>query len=250
MEEEIQQIKDDNQRLTQDVASLHNELQFLRTSNVQLREPIDIYTKQAIKNVITDTLPDILWDNVFHIASFTTNSLTTTTSELFDTSAASQAARESDTTGGKIFLPSINSKFKTAFYLGAGISKSTVWLMAPAVSTLTTVGTSIIDANKSGVGIKIVHGVVSAMSSVLGTVTLLPTGITITDDTTHVLEIQYYISHAIIKFNNVVVGDISCNLRPNTAFGTFFPFLTSIGSDDGTSVNITLERYEFLQRRK
>lgn len=230
------------------IIELENRLRNLEQSSVVDRS-ISELDKRVINDVVQDGLDDILWNGTAYISSFATSSLTTTTAELFDSSLISQGGRESDTSEGKRFRPETSCRFKTAFYLNAGIPKSTVYIVAPAISTSTAIGTSIIDVNKSFVGVKIVAGVMSLVASTNGGVTTRSTSITIPDAITHLLEIDYYVTHAVVLFDNVIIGDIPCYLPPTT-IGTFFPFLTSIGSSDGTSVNVTLENYEFLQRRK
>lgn len=160
-----------------------------------------------------------------------------------------QNGRESDTSVGRRFKPSRESRFRTTFYIADGLSSSTNYITAPAISTQSTIGTTINDGDKSYVGIKIVNGAISLVSNVSGTETTIATGTTISDDSTNLLEINYYISHATVSFNDTIIGDISCNLL-SESFITFFPFLTSIKSTDGTAVNLTMEAYEFLQKRK
>lgn len=170
----------------------------------------------------------------------------TTTDEVL-----SAVGRESDTSYGRRFKPDRESRFRTSFYIQSGLSVSTIYIVSPAVSNTTAsmTGTIMNDGNKSFVGVKIVNGLIYAVSSVNGTETTVVTGTTITDATTHLLEIDYYISHAVVKFNSTIIGDIPCNLL-STTLQTFCPFLTSIKSSDGTAVNLTMESYEFLQKRK
>ena len=230
----------------QEINELKKRLSVLETS-ISINRNLDNQSKDLIGQFVATRIPSVLWDNVSFTSSFATASITTvspSTAELLDANG-----RESDTSGGRRFRPERVSKYRATFYINSGLSVSTIYLTAPAVSAASTIGTAMVDANKSYVGVKIIAGVIYMVSSVAGTETTIRTGTTITDATTHLLEIDYYITHAVVKFNNVVIGDISCNLL-TTTLTTFFPFLTSVKSSDGTAVNLTIEGFEFLQNRQ
>lgn len=200
--------------------------------------------KKVTDDNVSDGIYETLWNKVYHVASFASASITTTGTNLLDANG-----RESDTTAGRLSSPSRDCKFKTAFYLDTGFNVSTVYITSPAISAVSTVGSFIVDSDKSFVGIKIINGAINLVSCRSGVETVKTTTTTIINNNTNVLEIDYYITHAIILFNDVQIGDIACNLLGIT-FQTFFPFLTSLSSNDTSSVNLTIENYEFIQKRK
>ncbi len=240
MMNELEVMQEQVHKLQSQVESLSNK----PDTSTNFLQQAGIIEKKKINTIVSDSVHDILWDEISFTSSFATASITTTTTELLDANG-----RESDTSQGRRFQPNRESRFRTSFYLGAGISKSTVYITSPAVSSSASIGTSIVDAAKSFVGIKIVAGAVYLSSSVAGTVTNIATQITISTDATNVLEIDYFIDHATVLFNGQTIGDISCNLK-TIACETFFPFLISIGSSDATSVNVTTESFEFLQKKR
>jgi len=225
------------------IIDLENRLNTLEQSSGRNTGSID---KRVASDAVADEISNILWNNISFTSSFATASITTTspsTTELLDANG-----RESDTSQGRRFKPNRPSKFRCSFYLDFGTSQSTIYIASPAVMSTATIGTSITESTKSFVGIKIVAGAVSASSSVAGVITNIATGITILEDITNVLEIQYYITHATILFNGAVIGDISCNLLATT-LETFLPFLITIKSGNGNTTNLTMESFEFIQNR-
>lgn len=230
----------------QEINDLKNRLKRLETS-ISINRNLDNQSKDLMGQIVASKIPSVLWDNVSFTSSFATGTILTTspsTTELFSTST-----RESDTSYGRRFKPSRESKFRTTFYIDGGLSVATIYIAGPAVANVTTAPTAMINADKSAVGVKIVNGAVNLFSSVAGTETVVATTATISDATTHLLEINYYITHAVVLLDSVVIGDISCNLQ-TTTLATFFPFLMSAKSGDGTAVSFVMEAYEFLQNRQ
>lgn len=241
LDQEIELLHEQNHRLEGEIELLKNKPNIIGSGNFV--QEIGAIDKKKINTVVSESVHNTLWNEISFTSSFASASMTTTTTELLDANG-----RESDTSQGRRFNPTRESRYRTSFYLDAGISKSTVYITAPAVSSSSAIGTSIVAAAKSFVGIKIAAGVVYASSSIAGTVTNIATPITISTNATYVLEIDYYINHAVIFLNGQNIGDITCNLN-SIACETFFPFLISIGSSDGTSVNVTTESFEFLQKK-
>lgn len=225
---------------SQKLIELENRIQILEQTSGRNSSTLD---RKVTNDQVSDEIHDILWNKVFYISSFATASITTVAAELLDANG-----RESDTSAGLRFRPERESRFKTSFYINAGLSKSIIYILSPAISTSTSIGT-LVAADKSFVGVKIVAGTVYLVSCRSGIESIISTNIRITDSATNILEISYHISHATVFFNDIEIGDIPCNLLGIT-FSTFFPFLISVGSSDGTSVNLTTENFEFLQKRK
>lgn len=235
--------------IEQSVDKLKSTVMSLESSITNINRYISTVDKNIITDSIEDGIHDILWDKIFYVSSFASASITTTTTELLDANG-----RESDTSQGRKFTPYRQSRFKCSFYLNSNIAKGVFYITSPAVSKSASIGTAIVDADKSFVGIKIVGsvggGAVNLVHSINGTETTKATSANIVDAKTNILEIDYYISHFTVFFNGVSIGDMPSTISTVSTFETFFPFLTSVGSTDGTSVNLTIEAFEFLQKRK
>lgn len=233
-------------QLQEELRALRDDIEQIRSMTISRDQSEDM--KKEARDVIYRALASSLWDEVYYTSNFASASITTTsTSEVFDANG-----RESDTSGGLYFLPSRESRFRAIFYLNTAQTKSEVYITSPATSQASTVGTAMADTDKSWVGVFIDETVVKLVSynhNDASTTTVTTTE-TITDNTTHVLEIRYHVGHAEIYLDNASIGTIPCKLIDDTSITTFFPFLTSIKSTDGTSVNLTIESYEFLQSRK
>jgi len=239
-----EELQNSIRNLEQKVAALESNRG--NSSSEALDRNLADQSKGIASDAVALHLGEILWSKVFYIASFATSSTDTTTTEVLPA-----GGRESDTTAGKQFRPERPSKFRTAFYLGTNISKLTAYIASPGLLfTTSTIPSSILDSKISFVGIKIdSDGDVSLITSLRGVTTTKATGVTITDDTTNILEINYFVKYADVYLNNVSLGSIPCDILSSTQFEVFFPFISSVGSSDGTSVNLTLDSYEFMQLR-
>ncbi len=255
LENKVSQLTDLVSALQNDnrVSTLTDQVHSLQTDTAKLNRYLPSTDKDIITSTVDDAIYDTLWDKIFYLSSFATSSTTTTA---VSPGTLSANARESDTTLGLRFNPKKACKFKASFYFAKvsgsqNVSKAVVYLGAPGISTVTTTPTNILDSTISFVGVKFNAGVLTLINSLSGTPTATnpSTTITVTDDTTHTIEIDYYLSHAVFLYDNVIVGDIPCNISTINPIGTFFPFITSVISTDGTNVNFTIEGFEFLQRR-
>lgn len=244
---ELSESKDGDKSVN-DIASA---VETLRTEMDQMKEaPID-YLKlsergnQSLNKVIGHNLLDILWDNIYYNSSFAAESVTTSSG------TEDLTAKEVDTTGGKKFSAMLDSRFRVNFYSTTGQSNMTAYILSPAISTDTsyaaTTGPIATNTYLSYVGIKVVLGVVYLVSSVAGVEKLTVTDKTITDDTTHTLEINYRAGQsADIYYDNEFLGSIETRMQVINDIATYFPYLTSVKSASG-SVNLTFENYEFAQ---
>lgn len=243
----IDELKQEIEIQNDKIKQQDEKIFILENKPIDINRFIGVNSQKIINEIISTEIHNSLWDNISFTSSFATASISTvppSTAELLDANG-----RESDTSLGRRFKPERECRFKTTFYINSGLSVSTIYITAPAVLAISSVGTAMIDANKSYVGVKIVNGSILLVSSVAGTETTQTTTTTISDTTTNLIEIDYYVSHATVLFNNVLIGNIPCNLQTIT-LNTFCPFLTSVKSSDGTAVNLIMEAYEFLQKRK
>lgn len=233
------------------VSDIASAVELLRTEIDQIKEtPVD-YLKlsengnQSLNKVISKNLLDILWDNIYYTSSFAAESITTSSA------TEDLTAREVDTTGGKKFTPKLDSRYRVNFYIGSGQTNITAYVLSPAISTDTTyaatTGPVATNTFLSYVGIKVVLGTIYLVSSVEGNEITIATEKSITDDSTHTLEINYRAGQsADIYFDNEFIGSIQCKMRIVNDIATYFPYLTSVKSASG-SVNLTIENYEFAQ---
>lgn len=211
---------------------------------------LDPTEKQELSEVISDNLINILWDSVYYIASNLSSGVpdtgfATSTSERND-------AFDVDTSEGKFLSPDRDCRFRVNFYLGSGATKQVTYICSPATNS--GFGSPVpmeATAAVGYVGIKIFDGRVHLVTKNLGSIKekLVPTSKVFTDDTTHVLEILYRPSSSDIYIDGDYLGSISNNLKDGNTVKSFYPFLTSIKSSDGTAVNMTIEGYEFAQTR-
>lgn len=204
--------------------------------------------KRDLLEVVQDAIADVLWDNIYYIPSFEASFKDTTSStEQVD-------VKEVDTSEGKQFNPSRPCRFRINFYLEDGATASTVYILSPAVSTDPTFTTGVpLSTNDffSYVGIKIVNGDLFLVSKGTngGEEVTRKTTVRITDASTNTIEFNYRPNQSTdVLFNKKTVGTISNpRLSPTKPFFTFYPYLTSIKSNTGALVNITVESFEFLQ---
>lgn len=223
------------------VGGLENRLTTLERQGNIISRYISSTDQTVINTGVASRIEDTLWGNVYYTSSFASTQTTTTATETLDVNV-----RDADTTGGLWFTPAKKSKFRMTFFINAGLSKSTVYIASPGISKVSTTPTAIASANNSFVGVKIVAGAVKLVACRNGSETVLATSKTIADSNTHKVEIQYNISHATVIFDNVILGTIACNLSGIT-FATYWSYITSFGSSDGTTVTVDTERYEFIQ---
>lgn len=211
----------------------------------EITRDISIEQQDSIREIIADSIINILWDKVFYLSSFAAESVTTSSS------TEDVTAKEVDTSEGKKFDPSLDSRYRVNFYVNTGQTNITAYICSPATNTTFTTDVPIADSdNISYVGIKITGTIVYLVSKTKGqTEKLVRTNKTITDNTTHTLEIFYRPVSSDIYFDNELIGSISNNLLTNGEMSTFYPYLTSVKSSSG-SVNLTLENYEFAQKKK
>lgn len=196
---------------------------------------------------LREQIYDILWNGIIHISSFDTLTVsggTTSNSFNFD-------IREPDSSERKQFSPSVSSKFRTFFYLDKGQEQIEAYILSPALLNSFTPPTSV-DELVSYTGIYIKEGIVYLVSyNEEDGQTLNQTDLVITDNTTYVLEIHYGVNYHEVFINGKSYGTISCDFSKNAnSFKTFYPIIAPFRSLDGsTSVQLTLESYQFIQRR-
>lgn len=218
-------------------------------NNTKINRDTDIEYLDDVKNVIFESIADYLWDGLYIISSFEGPTVT------MSSSTENVTIKEVDNSEGRTFDPRKPSKCRLNFYLGSGQTNSTVYLLSPAVSKDPAFGTNVplsTNTHISYVGIKIIQTIVYLVSydHFTGAEKLIRTDKTVTDDTTHTLEINYRPGEsADIHFDNQHIGSIECNLIKDASITTFYPYLTSIKSASG-SVNLTLEQFQFLQAKK
>lgn len=234
----------------QQFQELQNRVAKLESNTSSLRSHVsilsDINTRKTVSlQFVEDQIHNVLWNQIFYVGTLASSTISTTgssTSEIL-------TIRESDTTGGLYMNSTRESRFRVPFYLNSGIPQSTVYITSPAVSTSMTVTSTIQNVANSYVGVKIVSGVLSIVSCTAGVEITKLTNVIITNNTTHLLEIRYYVTNADIFFDTVIIGSISCNL-PSVNIPTFYQYLTSLKDNSGATVcNLTFDSYEFLQKR-
>lgn len=207
--------------------------------------------KSDLLEVIRDAISDVLWDEIYYVSSFEASFKdTTSTSEQVD-------VKEVDTSEGRQFNPNRPSRFRINFYLEDGFDTSTVYILSPAVSTDPTFATGVpVSTNDflSYAGVKIVSGRVFLVAKPYGggPEVTKSTNFSITGSTTNTLEFNYRPNQSTdVFYNKELIGTIKTpRISPNVPFYTFYPYLTSIKSNTGALVNITVESFEFLQPKQ
>jgi hypothetical protein len=245
LQNKIDELEQKFDKLSSTITDISTSIDGFDSRNI-LNLQNDVTLRDTIRQIINENIENIMWNNIFYLSSFATASITATdTVEVLDSNG-----READTSAGLRFQPTIDSRFKMTFYINEGFTKTNIYIAAPGVSKSASTPTAIIDANQSWVGVKFVAGTMYLVSSTAGSETSTVTSVSITDNTTHTLEIRYLLTHTEFYFDNEYVGDIECDLTSPGSFEVFWPFITSVASQDTTDVNLTIESFEFLQKRK
>ena len=175
------------------------------------------------------------------------NSTATTTTTTF-----TLGLRIPDTAGGFMTRPDRKARFRTIFYVsGGGMEKSEFYFLVPAryqAESFSGADLTKIDFLHSFVGIWCNAGVVKLVSRKAGVTNVTDTSILLSGTTTYVLEVLFNIYSAEFFINGQSIGSISCNLLDDLYnIVSIFPFFAPIRSKDGTSVNLNVENYQFLQ---
>lgn len=205
---------------------------------------IDPTEKDQLFDVVSEGIIDIMWNKIFYLSSFATQSVTTSSS------TEDLTAREPDTSENVYLAPDQDSRLRISFYLNTGQTNSIVYI-GLGTSSSQSAPTAIASPNNSFAGVKIVQSIVN-MASYNGetdTEKLIVTQEAITDNTTHLIEFRYATGQSVVVFiDNKRIGEIAVPQDFAKKTQVFYPYITSVSSVSG-SVNMTLESYEFIQNR-
>lgn len=203
--------------------------------------------RSAFLDLMSDALVDVLWNGVYYTANFNSETATANSSTQIVT------LKEVDTTEGGKFDPSLDSRFRVTFYLNSGAANATLYIVSPIISTDPTFATTVpigTNAYLSYVGMKLVNTEVYLVTSINGVETTVRTRKIIDDDTTHNLEIYYRAGESADLFlDTQKIGTIKARIQKSkTNLKTYYPYLFAISASSG-SAQVTMENYEFIQRK-
>lgn len=165
------------------------------------------------------------------------------------------ASRLIDTSEGRLFDTGRNSRMRCTFYT-TNLNELDGYLLSPVLydsfSSLNSI--SSLDILRAYVGLKFKEGVVSVAVKQAGLPeSTYPTNISISGSgasDTHKLETKNYVTYTDILFDGDYVGSYETDMigdNQNTV--SFLPMFSPARSTDGTSVNITVENYQFIQEK-
>lgn len=204
-------------------------------------------SKKDASTVVFNELADYLFEEV----NLINQPGIVTSNGVISTTVYNVAVRVPDTSGGKYIRPDRRSRLRTIFYIFGGAEKADAYILSPCFypsSTSISAGITSLSIFNYYIGIKIYKGEISLVAKDPAGERIIPAGITISGATTNKLEVLYNITHADIYINDNFVGSISIDtsLAVNNLV-TAYPVIAPIKSTDGTSVEMDLENYQFLQ---
>ena len=225
-----------------------SRMQSYKTEGVQDSQMITRETPEeeldVTREVLFETISDILWDRIFYLSSFSTQTVTTSSS------TEDLTIRASDTSENTYLSPDKESRMRLTFYLNSG-QQNAICYLGMASSTSLSAPTSVTDSTISFAGVRIQDTEISLFThnGTLNQQEAILTQETITDNTTHLIEFRVIPKqYTEVIFNGTIIGQIKTPDDYLSKTSTFFPYITSISSSGG-SVNLTVESYEFLQNR-
>lgn len=242
-EEQIKELKRQVEGLANDVAE-------------QEGGSLDRLSSARAKKDASEAVFELLSDYLFNQVNFTSFPFSqvaqggiTSTSNFVGTS------RIIDTAEGKLHEVGKNSKARMSFYI-SNPDQIVGYVLSPAIydsfSSLNSF--SSLSLLRSYIGLKIDQGVMSVVVKEAGRVEneyftgkkLNGSGPT----DTFVLEILYNGNTSSVYLDKELLGNFNTNfILPNTDTKVFLPLLSPAKSVDGSSVNITIENFQFLQDR-
>lgn len=208
--------------------------------------------KKSQSDVVFDNLADALLDRVNYVSNpFSNNGENYT-----GTSDYRGWSRITDTSKGKFYGAGSPSRMRCMFYLYTP-PKVEGYILSPAVyndtTSLNTI-TSVSSDIDAYVGIKVVsQSVYACRKNYGGAEELFDTGVTMPGTSfseTKSLEIEYSGRHADIYIDSALVwtGNIDLGWETVTT-EAFLPLLSPVRSTDGTAADITIENYQYIQKR-
>lgn len=174
-----------------------------------------------------------------------------TSNGVTSTTTYNTAIRVPDTSGGAYLKINRESRFRCLFYIFGTAEKADGYLLSPVVyQSTTSISSGITSPSIFGfyVGIKFLAGRVWLCSFSEGQETLKDTGLRLIGESTYKLEIIYNKTSADIFVGDEFLGTVECD--PSSFYNntvTFYPLMGIIKSTDGTSVELTLENYQYIQ---
>ena len=235
-------MEDDLQRQIDD---LKQEVEDMKPGLVsRFMDPV---VKDEFFELTADRVLDILWDKVFFVSSMNGPAVTTTSaSEKFDINT-----READTSGQKYLSIDSSARFRCHFYFtGTDSFDSTTYIGSHGASTLDSGITSINQEEMQYLALKIDASKLSIVGKNFGGTTQKDLNITIEDDSTHTLEINYFPKErADFLLDNETIGSITESLPSNLDILTVFPLLVSITRIGSINRSVTVESWEYIQER-
>lgn len=212
------------------------------------------FSSQEAKKNNSETFFSEISDYLFDKVNFLNNPGLAASAATTSTTTYDVAVRVPDTSGGLYLRPDRRSRLRTVFYIvGGGASKADAYILSPCLypsSTSISAGITTLNIFNYYVGISIKAGAISLVSKDSTGTKQISTSYTITGTSTNKLEILYNVTHADIYVNDSFLGSISVDTT--TSFGslvTIYPLIAPIRSIDGTSVEIDLENYQFIQEK-
>ncbi len=211
---------------------------------------INSQSSQEDKRNVSEAVYELLSDFFFDKVNFLSESGTTVSTATTSTTDFRTSLRVPDTSAGKYLRPDRKARFRTLFYCSGGVEAADFYIFSPAMYRSTTLATDVANFNTfdSYVGIRSNAGVVSLITKSRGIEKTVPTTVTLSGETTYLLEIFYNVTYADIYLDGQLLGSVNCDL---TEFVynqiTMYPFFGPIKSKSGTSVNLNFENYQFIQ---
>jgi len=209
--------------------------------------------KRDAAEAVFEALSNFFFDEVNLLNSPDTAVSSAAGSPNTSTTVFTTGIRVPDTARGLYMRPDKKSRLRTMFYVNEGATSMEGYILSPAVypsQVGISGGISSMSVLSSYVGIKILEGAVHLVSYFSGRERTILTDFRITDSTTHVLDIIYTITSALIIIDGKRLGRISCNLLETIdSPETFFPIVAPVRSTNGTGVRMSIEGYQFLQDR-
>lgn len=219
--------------------------------NPQSESNLDRYaspeTKDLGSDAIFEKLVDAFWDKIGFWSTHPGLNVTVSSNE---SPSYLKVIRESDTANGKNFRIDKPSKLRCFFFLLQNQSVSDCYILSPAALSAQNTPTLVSDLT-SYAGIHIKNGKIWAVvKNSSGKKASIESNITIVDNTTYTLDVEYTVSNVSIYINQTLIATMGCSLTlPDLNNTTYYSIIVDSSIPTDTAVRLSVEYAQFIQNR-
>lgn len=227
--------------LTEAVEKLQKQFE-----DTQITRDLDFSQQDAIREIVSDRLPDTVWDDIFYVSQiepWTSGTFTTGTT----VGAAVQAGKQ-ETSEGLLLNMSRASRMRSSMYFNNSPVGAVAYIGMTARPA--DAGSTTLSPDGSLTGFKIVDGRVFGVNFLRGKEAVVDLGFDVTVQKGFILEVRYYPrDRSDFYVNGVKLGSLALYRTDVFNQDVFDLIRVYMYNTAAASHTLVVETYEFLQDR-